>query len=60
MNSYAMAITGATTNLFFSLMPGNNLAWVNAIIFFGCMAALGGMAAWDTMELCFGGKKKDK
>lgn len=53
-----LSITSMTLmNLGFSLVPGNPVGWMNALVFFGCLAVLTATATFDACEFAFGGRK---
>jgi hypothetical protein len=47
---YLQSISFGLLNLGCSLTPENPVAWLNAVAFFGCLAMVSGMLAWDTCE----------
>ncbi len=55
--TYTAVLTALLANLAFALTPQPfGFAVLNAFVCIGCVCVLSGMASYDLMESCFGGK----
>lgn len=54
---YLNPLVFALANLGWSLVPGNPVAWINALVFFGSLALLVSTATFDALEWAFGRAK---